>query len=588
MTSIKKQWKTAVSAALNELAIPAGVQIESSLLEALSVETPPRAELGDLAIPLFSLAKVFRRAPAQLARHAAGLLESSRERPAGTVIPEGPYLNIFLDKTALTTAVRTEIKAKGERYGWSGELVGRKVMVEFSCPNTNKPLHLGHLRNDALGESIARILAAAGAEVRKVNLINDRGIHICKSMLAYMEFGQGRGPQQAGRKSDHYVGDFYVKYNAWAAENPGAEEKARELLRKWEDGDPATLELWQTMNEWAIEGIKATYCRTGIAFDAYYLESRTYTEGRAAVLKGVEQGIFQREEDGSVQVDLAGIKLDKKVLLRSDGTSLYLTQDIGTAIARHRDWPFDRLIYVVASEQRYHFQVLFHVLAMLGQPWAQNLQHLSYGMVNLPEGRMKSREGTVVDADELLDELTAMAVQEIREKEREDQLVDLEATAASIALGAVHYYLLQTIPSKDMVFNPKESLSFTGNTGPYLQYMGARLSSMLRKHARMGKPEERPAFDASLLRVDGEWELVKLIAAFPEIVIQAAQSCNPSLVANHLYELCKVFSSYYHDTPILHNEHQDLVEARVELSRMVLQTLKNGLALLNIPFLEAM
>jgi arginyl-tRNA synthetase len=342
------------------------------------------------------------------------------------------------------------------------------------------------------------------------------------------------------------------------------------------------------MNEWAIDGVKSTYRRTGISFDAYYLESETYTEGRAAVLDGLEKGVFYREADGSVWVDMAEIKLDKKVLLRSDGTSLYLTQDIGTAIARHRDWPFDRLIYVVASEQRYHFQVLFHVLAKLGQPWAQHLYHLSYGMVNLPEGRMKSREGTVVDADDLLDELAAMAAQEIREKEREDQVEDLEATAASIALGAVHYYLLQTLPSKDMVFNPKESLSFTGNTGPYLQYMGARLSSMLRKHAGMHMAAERPAFDANRLRVAGEWELVKLIANFPEIVTQAAQACNPSLVANHLYELCKVFSSYYHDTPILHNEEKDLVEARVELSRMVLQTLKNGLELLNIPFLDAM
>ena len=334
-------------------------------------------------------------------------------------------------------------------------------------------------------------------------------------------------------------------------------------------------------------GIKETYALTGIHFDQYYFESQVYEKGREEVLEGLRRGIFQKEADGAVCVDLTEIGLDKKILLRSDGTSIYLTQDLGTALARHRDWPFDRLVYVVASEQIYHFTVLFHVLGKLGHAWAKNLFHLAYGMVNLPEGRMKSREGTVVDADDLIKELAEMAAEEIRTKEREDEVGNIDETARKIALGAIHYYLLQTAPLKDMIFNPKESLSFTGNTGPYLQYMGARISSMMRKFAELKDLADRK-FKPELLKGEEEWFLVKQMAAFPGVIADAALAYNPSQLAAFLYDTAKTFSRYYHDHPILHNEDPDVTVARVVLSRGVLRILRNGLELLNIPFLEVM
>jgi arginyl-tRNA synthetase len=339
------------------------------------------------------------------------------------------------------------------------------------------------------------------------------------------------------------------------------------------------------MNAWAIGGIKETYAKTGIRFDKIYYESQVYEKGREEILAGLRRGLFYKDADGSVWVDLAEIGLDKKALLRGDGTTLYLTQDIGTAIARHGDWPFDRLIYVVASEQNYHFAVLFYVLKLLGHAWAENLFHLSYGMVNLPEGKMKSREGTVVDADDLIRELADMAAAEIRSKERESEVGDVAGISEKIALGAIHYYLLQTAPAKDMVFNPKESLSFTGNTGPYLQYMGARISSMLRKAAGQ---TVSAAPDPALLAAGEEWQLAKLVGEFPETLEQAAETRNPALVAAFLYETAKTFSRYYHDYPILQAPDPALAASRMALARGVLAVLRGGMDLLNIPFLEVM
>ncbi len=586
MKDYKNAWKDAVLAAVISAAARRGVT-EGITPDKIVLETPPRPDLGDIAVPLFPFAKLLKAAPAKIGEEILAGLGVFAAEQGGKLSLAGPYLNIRLSRPVVAAEVLRRLAAEGASYGNSDALSGQKIMVEFSSPNTNKPLHLGHLRNDALGESVARILRAAGADVRTVDLINDRGVHICKSMLAYRELGGGRTPEDEGIKSDHFVGKYYVLYTDMAKNDPGAEERARELLRLWEQGDPDVRALWEKMNRWAIDGIKETYARTGIHFDQYYFESQVYRKGRDEILDGLRRGIFYREADGSIWADLADIGLDKKVLLRSDGTSLYLTQDIGTAISRHRDWPFDRLIYVVASEQNYHFTVLFHVLERLGHGWAKNLHHLSYGMVNLPEGKMKSREGTVVDADDLLRELAEMAAEEIRSKEREDEVGDVEGTAEKIALGAVHYYLLQSTPSKDMIFNPKESLSFTGNTGPYLQYMGARISSMMRKSADMpelGGREFRP----ELLQGEEEWSLVKLVAEFPETVKQAALSYNPSLVAAFLYETAKTFSRYYHDHPILHNADRDVTAARVTLSRGVLQVLENGLALLNIPFLDIM
>jgi arginyl-tRNA synthetase len=407
-------------------------------------------------------------------------------------------------------------------------------------------------------------------------------------MLAYKEHGRGKTPESEHIKSDHFVGDWYVKYYAMAQTDEGAEGRAQELLRRWEAGDPETLELWQKMKDWTVEGMKETYQRTGVSFDQYYYESQTYLLGKDVALKGLEEGIFYREDNGAIAVDLTEEKLDKKILLRNDGTSIYITQDFGTAIFRHKDWPFDRLIYVVGSEQQRHFQVLFAILKKLGYAWAANLYHLSYGMVNLPEGKMKSREGTVVDADDLIDNLRDLALEEIRSKDREEALEDSAGTAEKIALGALHYYLLQASPSKDMLFDPKESLSFNGNTGPYLQYMGARISSLLRKADAAAKPGSRGRVKPELLCGDAEWELIKTIAGYSPAVAEAAERMDPSFMAAYLYDLSRAFSRFYHDCPILNARDPDVAASRLELARAVLRILRDALCLIGVPFLEAM
>lgn len=573
------QWKALVADALTHLFPDAAA---SSLHEALQVETPPDRTKGDIAFPMFPFARIVRQSPMAIAAGVAAHVAASSEDTGARIEAAGPYVNVFLDRATVGTSVINDVLSHADAWGRCDELAGSRVMIEFSCPNTNKPLHLGHLRNDALGESTARILSAAGADVRKVNLINDRGIHICKSMLAYQRFGDGSTPESVGKKSDHFVGDFYVQYAAWEKTDAEAEQQARAMLKQWEAGDAATHELWLMMNRWAIDGIEQTYTRTGVSFDETYYESETYALGRDEILKGLDTGVFYRDEAGTVWVDLTDIGLDKKVLLRGDGTSLYLTQDIGTAIKRHEDWPFSRLIYVVASEQRYHFQVLFEVLSRLGFSWASNLHHLAYGMVNLPDGRMKSREGTVVDADDLLDQLSTLAADEIRAKGRSEHVGDVSDTAEKIALAALHYYLLQTNPTKDMVFDPTESLSFSGNTGPYLQYVGARISSMLR---RQSAPEHTPQLSP---HTDVEWELIHQLATFPTVVSDAARSYNPALVATHLYETAKLFSRFYHDEPILVADDPDVRAWRLALSKAVMHLMRHGLSLLNVPFVEAM
>lgn len=587
MTTIKNQWEQAVAKALNAFARAKGLDELTLSANDIVTERPPKPELGDLSFPMFQFAKLLRLAPAAIAEGVRQQLFEI-DAPAGGAETAGPYLNVRLDSAAMAAETLSEVLREGDRYGVSDHFHGQKTMIEFSSPNTNKPLHLGHLRNDAIGESVARILSAGGAEVRKVNLINNRGVHICKSMLAYERFGAGTTPESTGMKGDHFVGDYYVRFAQWAKEDPSAEEQAREMLRRWEAGDEEVMRLWRTMNGWALEGIQATYRSTGIAFDALYFESDTYSAGKSEILAGLEKGLFYREEDGSVWVDLSDEGLDKKVLLRADGTSLYVTQDIGTVLARRKDFAFDRLIYVVASEQRHHFRVLFSVLGRLGYPWAANLHHLSYGMVNLPEGKMKSREGTVVDADDLLAELTEMAKAEIRNKEREEEVGDVEGTAEAIALGALNYYLLQVNPVKDMVFRSEESISFTGNTGPYLQYMGTRIASVLRKFAERRERYAEGRLDPSLIERGDEWELVKLIASYPETVLRAARELSPAVITGYLYELSQTFSRYYHDTPVLHNENPDLVMTRIELIRAVLQVLRNAFRLVGIPFLEKM
>ncbi len=584
---LKNSWINAVLAELRRLAESSGIDAAEVDSAALVPGVPPNPEMGDIAFPLFPYAKLFKMAPPAIAARLAETI-SVNSGLDGEVKVAGPYLNVAFSVSGVAEDLLAATKDLPAEYGHGDSLKGIPVMVEFSCPNTNKPLHLGHLRNDALGESISRILKAAGADVRKVNLINDRGVHICKSMLAYKKFSNGATPESTGIKSDRFVGDYYVKFNDWVKEYPAADEEARAMLVAWEDGDPEVTELWKLMNSWAIGGIEQTYKATGISFDQVYYESRTYTLGKDEILKGLDKGAFYREEDNSVWVDLEEIGLDKKVLLRSDGTSLYLTQDIGTAIQRQKDWHFERLVYVVGSEQQYHFRVLFHVLDKLGFSWAKNLFHLSYGMVNLPEGKMKSREGTVVDADDLIRELSAMAAAEIKEKEREGEVDSVEETGRKVALAALHYYLLQVSPNKDMVFNPKESLSFNGNTGPYLQYMGARISSMRRKFEERSNEFEGIKADGTLLTNREERELVKQAADFSNAVALSAAQYNPSVLTSYLYEIAKTFSRYYHDTPILAAESKPLVVTRLALAEAVLCVLKNGMYLLNIPFVEKM
>jgi arginyl-tRNA synthetase len=581
---IRDAWKSAVIGAVAELLKEKGVETSDPV--EIAAETPPDTKLGDIGFPMFTFAKSLRMGPPQIAAAVAGRLERG-STPKGTFKAVGPYLNVFLDKSSIASSALAARYA-GETYGRSSSLSGTRIMIEFSSPNTNKPLHLGHLRNDALGESTARILRANGAEVLKINLVNDRGVHICKSMLSYMAYAKGTSPEDEGKKSDHFVGDWYVKFNDLKKDDPEAEEKAQALLVKWEAGDPETIALWKKMNDWAVSGIRKTYERTGVTFDKYYYESQIYLTGKEEVQKGLASGAFFKADDGSVRIDLSPVGLEEKVLLRKDGTSIYMTQDIGLAIHRHQDWPFDRLVYVVANEQQYHFKVLFHILERLGYEWAKNLYHLSYGLVNLPEGRMKTREGTVVDADTLLDSLRDLAIEEIQAKGREESVGDLSGTAEKIALGAVHYYLAQATPTKDMVFNPKESLSFNGNTGPYIQYMGARISSMLRKRDKGEGKSSTGAIRPELLTCESEWELIRLIDLYPLAVEQAGAEYNPAIIAAHLYAVAAAFARFYHDEPILTCEVADLAATRLALSEAVLAVLKSGLNLLCIPFLEAM
>jgi len=587
LQTIRDAWKERISSALASLAERKGIEIDAAVLGALPVETPPDPRLGDLAFPMFTFARTFRTSPGNIADQVKDILAEEAGHN-DSVSSAGPYINITLDPGTLAQRVIGKVLADRDSYGTGASRAGERVMVEFSCPNTNKPLHLGHLRNDAIGESVSRILKANGAEIIKVNLINDRGIHICKSMLAYKEFGEGTTPETEGMKGDHFVGTYYVRFNEWAKENPEAEGKAREMLRRWENGDEDVVSLWEKMNGWAMRGIEKTYADTGISFDKIYFESETYKTGKDEILKGLEKGVFYRDREGTVWADLSDVQLDKKVLLRSDGTSLYLTQDVGTAITRHRDWQFTRCVYVVGSEQQYHFKVLFHILALLGKEWAENLYHLSYGMVNLPGGKMKSREGTVVDADDLYADLKTLAGREIREKGREEDVRDFERTAHDVALGALHYYLLQVSPARDMIFNPAESISFNGNTGPYLQYMGARISSMRRKYEDRVKEFAGGTFRGELLDLDEERNIVKIMAEFPEIVEKAGEELNPSVITAYLYRLSRAYSKYYHDYPVLHNDDADLVVSRMELSTAVLQVLQNAFDLTCIPFLESM
>ncbi|NIZ18763.1 arginine--tRNA ligase [Entomospira culicis] len=565
-------------------------QLGDNLLERLIVERPKDESFGDVAIPLFDFAKQLRLSPAVIAKQ---VVEQIKKVDSSVhVVALSGYVNFFWHKDAFTREI---LSSMHEGFGQNESLSGEKIIVEFSGPNTNKPLHLGHMRNNVLGESLSRILKNAGAELFKVNIVNDRGVHICKSMLAYQMFGEGATPESTQTKSDHFVGDYYVKYAQWEKEHPEVENEIQAMLHAWEAGDAQVLELWKKMNHWAVSGIAQTYERTGVSFDKIYYESETYKLGKDIVLAGAQKGVFFKAEDGSLRLDVSEItpedknsdELPTKVFLRADGTSIYITQDLGTAVARYEDFPFDRMIYVVAHEQRRHFEILFYALDKMGYPWAKQLHHLSYGMVNLPDGKMKSREGTVVDADDLLDTLTeqALLVSENAQRKADD---GGKARAFDVALGALHYFLLQINPVKDMVFNAQESLSFTGNTGPYLQYTYARIAGMLRRSEARSLVERFSQPNYTLLNHDVEWRLVKILADFPAITQKAALEYSPSVIAVYLYELSKQYNKFYTDLPIFKEDNLDVAAMRLLLSDKVRLVLKRGLELLVIPVVEQM
>ena len=478
------------------------------------------------------------------------------------------------------------------------------VMVEYSSPNTNKPLHLGHIRNNLLGFSLAEILKACGNRVVKTNIVNDRGIHICKSMLAWQKWGDGVTPESSGKKGDHLIGDFYVLFDKHfkaevkslmeqgmsedeaKAESPLMKE-AREMLVKWEQKDPEIRGLWQKMNEWVYAGFDETYKRMGVDFDKIYYESETYLEGKEKVLEGLDAGKMYRKEDGSVWADLTGDGLDHKLLLRSDGTSVSMTQDIGTAKLRFQDFPIDKMIYVVGNEQNYHFQVLSILLDRLGFKWGKDLVHFSYGMVELPEGKMKSREGTVVDADDLMDDMVSTARSVSAELGKLDGLTDEETAAISemVGLGALKYFLLKVDPRKNITFNPKESIDFNGNTGPFIQYTYARIRSVLRKAAEEGMQVED---HSAVTPGEREITLIQALADYPSVVAAAGQSYSPALIANYVYDLVKLYNQFYHDCSILKETDTAVRSLRLRLSSQTARVIESGMKLLGIRVPERM
>ncbi len=557
---------------------------------------------GNVTVVVFPWVKAARKSPEAVGAEIGEWLVKNEPAVEKYNVVKG-FLNITISPR-FWDGVLAHI-ASTDNYGLKeANEASPLVMVEYSSPNTNKPLHLGHIRNNLLGFSLAEILKACGNRVVKTNIVNDRGIHICKSMLAWQKWGEGVTPQSSGKKGDHLIGDFYVlfdkhfKAEVKALMEQGMTEdeakaasplmkEAREMLVKWEQKDPEIRSLWQMMNEWVYAGFDETYKRMGVDFDKIYYESETYLEGKDKVLEGLEAGKMYRKEDGSVWADLTGEGLDHKLLLRSDGTSVYMTQDIGTAKLRFQDYPIDKMIYVVGNEQNYHFQVLSILLDRLGFKWGKDLVHFSYGMVELPEGKMKSREGTVVDADDLMDDMVATARTVSTELGKLDGLSDEETAAISemVGLGALKYFLLKVDPRKNITFNPKESIDFNGNTGPFIQYTYARIRSVLRK----AKEEGMTVTDYSNV-VPGEREitLIQALADFPSVVEAAGQSYSPALIANYVYDLVKLYNQFYHDCSILKESDEAVRSLRLTLSDQTARVVATGMKLLGINVPERM
>ncbi len=575
--SVKEDNANLISNEIIKILNKSGVE-ETSII----IENPPTSDLGDMAVPMFKYSKMLKQSPAVIAEKVAADLRSSDlvER----IDIKGGYLNIFLKRNSIASKILSEIVSKKENFGNLAKK-DENVLVEFSCPNTNKPLHLGHCRNNVLGDAVSRIYNKAGYNVKKVNLINDRGIHICKSMIAYKYWGNGTTPESVGKKSDHFVGDYYVKYAVESEKNKDLEKEAQDMLLLWEQKDKVVIDLWKKMNNWAIDGIKDTYKKMKIDFDYYQFESNTYIYGKDIINKGLENGVFYKEPDNSIWVNNEDVGLDKKILLRNDGTSIYITQDIGTAVKRNEEFGFDRMIYVVGSEQIYHFQTLFAILKKLGYKWAESCYHLSYGMVNLPEGKMKSREGKVIDADNLIDLLTEMASESVNEKHPEWSAEEKADISEKIGLSALKYYLLNFTTSKDVMFMPEKSISFDGNTGPYLQYVTARINSLLSK---AGVDVNGTMLPNNYNFVDSEWNIILKLLDFEKAIEVSAANYSPMEICAYLYDLTKLFNKFYHDLPILNAENQDEKNVRLLIVKSVDIVLKNGLELLGIEPLERM
>ena len=557
---------------------------------------------GDLTVVTFPFVKAARRKPEDVGEAIGAYLKANASLVADFNVVKG-FLNISIDRNhwvSTLNAISLDADFGHRRAGDNAPL----MMVEYSSPNTNKPLHLGHIRNNLLGYSISKIQEANGWRVVKTNIVNDRGIHICKSMLAWLRYGNGETPATSGMKGDHLVGKYYVEFDKhYKAEvkelmATGMSEddakrqaplmrEAQSMLLRWEQNDPEIRSLWSKMNEWVYAGFDETYSRMGVSFDKIYYESNTYLEGKSKVDEGLENGIFYRREDGSVWADLTADGLDEKLLLRSDGTSVYMTQDIGTAKLRYQDYPIDKMVYVVGNEQNYHFQVLSLLLDKLGFKWGKELVHFSYGMVELPEGKMKSREGTVVDADDLMDEMIAQATATSDElgKLNECSAEDAANINRMVGLGALKYFILKVDPRKNMTFNPKESIDFNGNTGPFIQYTHARILSLLRNAEQQGIALSEVS---NMAITDKETTLIQKIAEYPAVVRQAGTDFSPALLANYAYDLVKEFNQYYQSTSILKEEDVSLRNFRLVLSKTIARTICSAMNLLGIEMPERM
>jgi arginyl-tRNA synthetase len=554
----------------------------------LPIAPPPKPDQGDIGMACFPLAKALRKAPPQIAADIAENLTVPDFIESVSAL--GPFCNFSFKPSVFFSETLGAVLGQDSDFGNTHEGDGQTVLIEYSAPNTNKPQHLGHVRNNVLGMAVSNILEKIGNRVVRVNLVNDRGIHICKSMLAYRKWGEGKTPESTGTKGDHFVGDWYVAFEKAFQDKPELLDEAQEMLRQWEAGDEDVVGLWKQMNGWVYDGFDETYSRLGCEFQKVFHESETYSLGKTNVLDALEKGVGARNERGDVAIDLTDAGMDEKVLLRADGTSIYITQDIGTSILKHEEFHADRMIWVVASEQDYHFKVLFEVLKRYGYDWAERCHHLSYGMVYLPEGKMKSREGKVVDADALMDDLHAMAKEAVndpaRVERRAEEITDdrLENIAEMVSLGALKFYILKVHPRKDMHFNPKESLSFEGDTGPFLQYNHARVHGLLRQstlaedivpdYAQLGNPEEK--------------QLAVLLSNFGKALSDAARQYSPAVLNTYLLDLARTFSRFHHEHSVLSAGNDGLAMARLHLSRATAVVLKEGLRILGIEAPERM